>query len=330
MVFAMTVIGAITRLTESGLSMVEWRPLIGTLPPLSEPEWQRVFALYRETPEYRYLNSGMSLAGFKEIFFWEWFHRLWGRLIGLVFAVPLLWFWIRGQVPRPLMPKLLGLLALGALQGVMGWYMVQSGLVDRPSVSQYRLAAHLGLAVLIYGLLVWLAFDLLSGPRAASPAPSIRRHAWVSIACVTATILWGALVAGLDAGLAYNTFPLMNGYLLPPEAWGATPAWLSPFETTAMVQFVHRWLDIATGLVVLALAWRAWMGGPGGRAQALALGSGVAVAVQIGLGIATLLLMVPTWLAALHQAGALVVLTLLLWLAFEVRTPASADVAAPA
>ena len=158
MVFAMAVIGAITRLTGSGLSMVEWRPLIGALPPLSEAEWQRVFDLYRETPEYRLRNAGMGLDAFKQIFFWEWFHRLWGRSIGLVFALPFAWFWMTGRIARPLLPRLAGLLVLGGLQGLLGWFMVKSGLVDRPSVSHYRLAAHLGLAVLIYGLLMWQAW----------------------------------------------------------------------------------------------------------------------------------------------------------------------------
>jgi cytochrome c oxidase assembly protein subunit 15 len=225
----------------------------------------------------------------------------------------------------------------------MGWYMVQSGLIDRPSVSQYRLAAHLGLAVLIYSLLVWFALDLLAERRRVAPAagtpplrtsaagtPRLRGHAWAAIGCVGVTILWGALVAGLDAGLAYNSFPLMNGYLLPPEAWGASPRWTSPFETTAMVQFVHRWLGVVTAIVVLGLAWRAHALRSRSRVHALAVAAGAAVVVQVGLGIATLLLMVPIPLAALHQAGALVVLTALLWLVFELRPPRRAPSGAPA
>jgi len=335
MVFAMTIIGAITRLTESGLSMVEWRPLIGTLPPLSDAEWQRVFDLYRQTPEYRINNAGMTLAQFQEIFFWEWFHRVWGRLIGVVFVVPFLWFWASGRIPRPLLPKLFGLLALGAAQGVLGWYMVRSGLVDRPSVSQYRLAAHLGLAVLIFGLLVWLALDLLRGvrrPALLAGAAGVRRHAWAAIALVAVTIFWGALVAGIDAGLAYNTFPLMDGRMLPPEALSLTPAWLNLFENTAMVQFVHRWLGIATGVVVLALWWRgrqvaaSGIDREAGLIGGLAAATGIMVLVQIGLGIATLLLYVPIPLAAAHQAGALILLTLLL--AFAHATTAQAAAAA--
>lgn len=331
MVFAMAVIGAITRLTESGLSMVEWRPLIGTLPPLSDAEWQRVFDLYRQTPEYRLVNAGMSLEAFREIFFWEWLHRLWGRLIGVVFAVPFLWLWLTGRIPRPLMPRLLVVLALGAGQALMGWYMVQSGLVDRPSVSQYRLAAHLGLAFLIYGLLVWLALGLLDDGRDRPAAASaLRRHTWISLGIAAVTVLWGAFVAGLDAGLAYNTFPLMNGALLPPEAFNLMPAWLNAFENTALVQFIHRWLGMATAVVVLVLAWRGRL--IPGNVGRLAIAAGVMALLQVALGIATLLLAVPIVLGALHQAGALVLVTLLLWLAFEcrVRPAVSSDPASGA
>lgn len=329
MVFAMAVIGAITRLTESGLSMVEWRPLIGTLPPLSEAEWQRVFELYRQTPEYRVLNAGMTLEAFKEIFFWEWLHRLWGRLIGLVFAVPLLWFWLRGTLGRVdrvphLGWKLLGLLVLGGLQGVMGWVMVQSGLVDRPVVSQYRLAAHLSLAFLIFGLLIWLGLRLARPMRSAQPTgvARVRRHGWWTLGMTGITVIWGALVAGLDAGLAYNTWPLMGTAFLPPEALSIQPAWLNGFENTALVQFIHRWLAIATALAVLALSLRALARGVTGAARPLAWLAMAMVLMQVGLGIATLLLAVPIWLGALHQAGALVLIALLVWWLFEAGGPA--------
>ena len=316
MVFAMAVIGAITRLTGSGLSMVEWRPLIGALPPLSEAEWQRVFDLYRETPEYQKINAGMGLEAFKQIFFWEWFHRLWGRSIGLVFALPFAWFWLTGRIARPLMPRLIGFLVLGGLQGLLGWYMVKSGLVDRPSVSHYRLAAHLGLAVLIYGLLVWQAWELLvrTAPVAAA---GLRRHMLAATVLVAVTMLWGAFVAGLDAGLAYNSFPLMDGHLLPPEAWNLIPIWLNPLDNTAMVQFIHRWLAIGTALVVLALWFRSRSAEP-----ALRLATGLAAVIaglQVLLGIATLLAEVPVSLGAAHQAGALVLLTALLWCVYVTR-----------
>lgn len=325
-VFAMTVIGAITRLTESGLSMVEWRPLVGTIPPLSDGEWQRVFDLYRQTPEYLYLNAGMTLAEFQNIFFWEWLHRLWGRLIGLVFLVPFLWFWLTGRLDRPLFWRLLGLLVLGGLQGLLGWFMVMSGLVDRPSVSHYRLAAHLGLALIIYSLLVWQALALLR-PRPADAAPSgalavPAGHARAALGLAAVTIIWGAFVAGLDAGLAYNSFPLMDGAFLPPESWALSPVWLNAVENTALVQFLHRWLGIATALVVLALWWRvlaceALQDGT----RRLAHGLAVAVLLQVALGIATLLAGVPIWLGALHQAGAVLVLTLLVGLCYALALP---------
>ena len=320
MVFAMAVIGAITRLTESGLSIVEWRPLIGTLPPLSDAEWQRVFDLYRQTPEYRLRNAGMEIGAFKQIFFWEWFHRLWGRLIGLVFAVPFLWFWATGRVPRALLPRLLGLLGLGGLQGGLGWFMVKSGLVDRPSVSHYRLAAHLGLAMAIYGLLLWQAWSILFPTGGGGGAPRrLHGHLIGALALVSATVVWGAMVAGLDAGLAYNTWPLMGDRLLPPEAWTLQPIWLNAFDNTALVQFVHRWLAIGTAVAIIALWWRARDTSTPVPVRRAAGWAAAMAGVQVGLGIATLLARVPVWLGALHQAGALVLLGFLLWCLFVAR-----------
>lgn len=331
MVFAMAIIGAITRLTGSGLSMVEWRPLIGAIPPLSEAEWQRVFDLYRQSPEYRHVNAGMSLDDFKFIFFWEWFHRLWGRLIGLVFVIPFLWFWLRGRIERPLLPKLLGLLALGGMQGVIGWWMVMSGLVDRPAVSHYRLAIHLSLAFLIYALLLWVAFGLLERGRAALPPTvgTLRRHAWAAMALLAVTIVWGAKVAGIDAGLAYNSFPLMNGHLLPPEAWNLVPAWLNLLENTALVQFTHRWLGIATAATVVALWWRIERSAVEDGTRRLGRWLALAAVGQASLGITTLLLFVPLGVATAHQGGALVLLTLLLAVAFRLRRTAPSQAAAP-
>ena len=336
MVVAMTIIGAITRLTESGLSMVEWRPLIGTVPPLNEAEWLRVFDLYRETPEYRLRNAGMSLDDFKDIFFWEWFHRVWGRLIGVIFVLPLAWFWLSGRlsavtgVPN-VKRRLLVLLLLGAAQGVMGWYMVESGLVDRPSVSQYRLAAHLGLALWIFALCLWLALALLrpgAGRGAAAPAPAA---GWWALVGLSVTIAWGAFVAGLDAGVGFNTWPLMDGDILPPEAFfaeppfvagsAAVPVWSLPFENRTMVQFVHRWIAVAAAGLVLWAAWQAVRQDPRAPVRWLAAGLSVAVCLQVLLGIVALLLVVPIFWAALHQAGAVLVLSLLLWLQFERRSP---------
>lgn len=310
-IFIMAVIGAITRLTESGLSMVEWKPLIGVLPPLNEAEWQRVFTLYSATPEYQLKNAGMGIEAFKNIFFWEWLHRTWGHVVGVVYALPLIWFaavgaFAKNQPTRVLLPRLLFFLVLGALQGVIGWYMVASGLVDRPDVSHYRLALHLGVAFLIYALQVWTICDLRQ-VRLAPTAFGLWHHGRIALALVVITIIYGAFVAGLDAGFAYNTWPLMDGHFLPPEVTTIQPVWLNFFENTALVQFIHRWLAVLTALAVLAYAWRTralmrfhswWLG--------------VAVLAQVVLGITTLVSHVQLHVATAHQAGALALLTVLL------------------
>lgn len=309
MVFAMAVIGAVTRLTESGLSMVEWKPLMGAIPPLSEAEWNRVFNLYRQSPEYQHINRGMSLDEFKYIFFWEWFHRLWGRLIGLVYAVPLLIFWVKNKIPQGYKSKFLFLLVLGGMQGVMGWFMVMSGLVDRPSVSHYRLAAHLGLAFVIFGYLIWLIDSLSPITKPRDTSFCLRRHGWVALALTSCTIVWGAFVAGLDAGLIYNTFPHMGqGRIIPEDMWFLSPAWVNIFENAASVQFMHRLLAMMTLAVVASLAW---------RTRSFALGG--MVVLQVGLGIATLLSQVDISLATMHQAGAFLLLMLLLKEIYRLR-----------
>lgn len=297
MVFAMAIIGAITRLTESGLSMVEWRPLIGSIPPLTEAEWNRVFALYQETPEYQKKNFGMELDEFKNIFFWEWFHRFWGRLIGLVYALPLAYFWIRNKIPEGYKGKLLIGLALGGAQAVMGWYMVVSGLVDRPSVSHFRLATHLGLAFIIFSYLLWLAFDLKHN-KAKSSCFCLKRHGWIAIVFVALTIIWGAFVAGLDAGLVYNNWPLMGNRLIPLEL----NSFISIFYDPVAVQFTHRWIAILTAIVVWSFAY---------RVKSFALAG--MMFVQVGLGIATLLSNVAIPLAAMHQGGAFVLIGIMIY-----------------
>lgn len=322
MVLAMAVIGAITRLTESGLSMVEWKPLIGILPPLSDAEWNRVFDLYKGTPEFRIFNNRMDLAGFQEIFWWEWFHRLWGQVIGFVFLIPFLRFWVQGRIAPGLWPKLAGLFLLGGLQGVVGWFMVRSGLVDQPNVSHYRLALHLGMAILICGLLLRTALSLfdplpLAGWR--PEAASLRRHARWALGLVAVTIVWGAFVAGSRAGYAYNTFPLMEGHLIPPEIGTLTPWWHNPFENTAAIQLIHRGLALLTGFVVVALSARVWLTRLPGRAGPAALAAGGVVLAQIALGVATLLTVVWIPVAAAHQAGAILVVSTLVWLLHELR-----------
>src|SRR5260221_4938300 len=232
MIFLMVVLGGVTRLTESGLSITEWQPITGILPPLSEAAWQAEFAKYRDIPQFQLVHAWMSLDDFKAIFFWEWLHRLWGRLIGVAFAVPFLWFVLRRRVPPGLAPRLAFILVLGGMQGVLGWVMVKSGLVDRVEVSQYRLVAHLGLALIIYAALLWTAMDLLRpellrpGAGAAPPTGPLHAAAGAVAALVFVTMLAGGFVAGLNAGLTYNTFPLMDGRLVPEGYLQLSPWWL--------------------------------------------------------------------------------------------------------
>lgn len=309
MVFAMAVIGAVTRLTESGLSIMEWAPLSGALPPLSAAEWERLFALYRSIPEYRLENAGMTLGEFQSIFWWEWIHRLWGRLIGLAFFLPFLWFLWRRRLPSWLTPHLWALLGLGALQGFLGWFMVASGFAERTDVSQYRLVLHLGLALGVYAYLLGLALRLLE-PEAGCERPAPRAGLWALLALAALTLASGGLVAGLDAGLIYNSYPLMDGDLVP-AGYGQLRPWLANWgENVTAVQFNHRLLAHLTvaGALLLWLAGRR-LGGPAGRA----LGLVAAVACgQLLLGIATLLAAVPVWLGALHQAGAILLLSALI------------------
>src|SRR6266850_1137891 len=306
LVFAMVMIGGITRLTHSGLSIVEWQPIIGTVPPLDDGAWQEAFRKYQQTPEFRQVNPGMDLAGFKRIFWWEYVHRLLGRLIGAAFLLPLLWFALRGRIARALAWKFAAIFGLGALQGALGWYMVQSGLVDNPRVSQFRLTAHLGIAFLIYAAMLWIAFDLLFA-RAGPVSRRLRGFALALAVLVFVMVLSGGLVAGIRAGLAYNTFPLMNGRLVPPEIFSLEPWYLNFFSNMATVQFDHR---LIAWLLALLVPWfwlrvRRAAAPPRARLAAdLLLG---ALALQIALGIATLLLAVPVPLAAAHQAGALLV-----------------------
>lgn len=317
MVFAMTVIGAITRLTESGLSITEWKPLIGTIPPLNEAEWNHVFGLYKQTPEFQQKNFWMNLTDFKKIFFWEWFHRLWGRLIGLSFALPLAFFWMRGMIPRTMGPKLLGLLALGGAQGFMGWYMVQSGLVDQPDVSHYRLAAHLALALLILCLMLWLALPLLHAPRHTDR--KLHLHAWAGLFFVSLTILWGAMTAGLNGGYIYNyDIPLVDGKLIPPDFWSDCGPALNFIGNMVAVQFIHRYLATTTVLVISSL----WLHAVVRKKSFLALHMlAVMIFIQFGLGIATLLSVMDLHIAATHQAGAMIVLILLIVCLYETKTP---------
>jgi cytochrome c oxidase assembly protein subunit 15 len=301
LVFAMVIVGAVTRLTESGLSIAEWKPLMGALPPLSGAEWERVFDLYKQTPQFQKVNGWMDLAAFKHIFFWEWVHRFLGRIIGIVYLVPFLYFLLRKKIPHDYKLKLVVPFILGGAQGFLGWYMVKSGLVDVPAVSHYRLAAHLGLAFLILCVMYWLALSLKNAAR--SPHKILFEHGVIVLLFVLTTICWGAFTAGLDGGLIYNdTFPNMGPTLIPPEAQQ------SVIDNPAGVQFLHRWLAMSTVLMI----WIFWAHAVMKRAAFPALHAlAIMSLLQVGLGIATLFSGVSVPIAVTHQAGALTVLLLL-------------------
>ncbi|MGY8959160.1 MAG: COX15/CtaA family protein [Alphaproteobacteria bacterium] len=312
MVVAMMVIGAITRLTESGLSIVEWRPLIGVLPPLSALEWTRIFELYQQTSEYRLDNAGMDIAAFKTIFWWEYIHRLWGRLIGLVFGLPGLYFLIRRKIPNGKKRHILILFFLGGFQGVIGWWMVKSGFVDRTDVSQYRLTVHLGLAFSILGYLLWLAMEI-SYPRATGRGQSMRPFAYAALASAFITVLSGGLVAGSNAGFIYNTWPLMEGGFAPTGLFELSPWWLNAFENLAAIQFDHRIMAYVT-VALVGLFWVKGRAAPiSSHAQRALSILMIAVIAQIGLGVTTLLLVVAAPIAVCHQLGAIIVFSLTVW-----------------
>lgn len=317
--FVTLVVGGITRLTQSGLSIVDWDPIMGVVPPLDDAQWRQAFDRYRAFPEYQQLRTGMSLNEFKFIYFWEYLHRLVARLIGVVFLVPFAWFWARGYLNRRWLLRAALLLALGALQGAMGWFMVMSGLVDRPSVSHYRLAAHLALAFAIFGACLWFAADL--GPRTASrsPAPArprfLRAGVWALGGVLAAQVVWGAFTAGLDAGHMFNTFPRMGGRWLPPGLDASLSVVRDFVENPVAVQWVHRVL--ATVLLVGAVGLYAFVSrsAAGAMSRRFAAGMVALVLVQYLLGVATLLLVVPVSLAVAHQAAAVALFgTWILWL----------------
>jgi cytochrome c oxidase assembly protein subunit 15 len=320
LIFAMVSLGGATRLTGSGLSITEWQPVMGAVPPLSVAAWQEAFEKYKQIPQYALVNRGMSLGAFKLIYWWEWTHRFLGRLIGVAFLVPFLYFLAAGQLSRPLQWKLGGIFALGGLQGFIGWYMVSSGLAERISVSHYRLAVHMTLAVAIFGAVLWVALSLARTPPATpdgrAPARSSRglKAAAAGIAgLVLLQIAAGALVAGLKAGSGWNTWPLMDGALLPQGLDALSPWWLNLFENALTVQFTHRLIAYAIAAAALWHLWsirRAEAGGHQRRSAAILAG---AVIAQAGLGIVTLIARVPIPLALLHQSGAVALFGVALW-----------------
>jgi len=322
-IFSMVVLGGVTRLTGSGLSMVEWAPIMGILPPLNQSEWLATFELYKSSPEFIHINYNMDLDGFKSIFWFEYSHRVLGRFIGMLFFFPMVFFFIKGWVSSSLKPKLIAMFILGGLQGLMGWYMVKSGLVNNPHVSQYRLTAHLSLALIVYAYIFWIALSLYFQNdddlnRESNMGALKPRSLYLSL-FVFVTALSGGFVAGLKAGLAYNTFPLMNGQLIPDGLFSLDPAWSNFFENVTTVQFDHRLLATALFVSIIAFYVAAIRRNPPARVK---LGLHLMLAmlfIQVTLGISTLLLHVPVTLAASHQGGALVLFTIVLFVAHQIR-----------
>ena len=312
-ILGMITVGGLTRLTGSGLSITEWKPIMGALPPLSDSAWQDAFAKYQQIPQYRLENHGMSLEAFKGIFWWEWGHRLLGRLLGVVFFVPFVWFACVGAIKKSEWPRMLLLFALGGLQGFIGWWMVTSGFEVRTSVSQYRLAIHLGAALLLLMAILWIALEYLRGGEGRGNA----KRGFVFVGLVYLQMLLGALVAGLHAGLVYNTWPDMNGRVFPESPFFSTPWWINFFENDGLAQFDHR---IGAYVVAGVAAWIYLRGiRLTGYAKTSAKAVAAIVTVQIFLGICTLLLMAPVWLSAIHQVTAALLLCAAVWHAFELK-----------
>lgn len=317
LIFLMLIIGGITRLTGSGLSMSDWNLIMGALPPMSEAEWIAAFEQYKQFPEYRQVNTGMSLEEFKGIFFWEYLHRLLGRAIGIVFLVPFLFFWIRGYFTPKMLQRMLFLFGLGTLQGAMGWIMVKSGLVDVPYVSHYRLAAHLMLAFILVGCCVWFSLDLRgSGPSAGNETANGGLKKWTLVvgAVFFVQLLWGAFTAGLNAGYIYNTFPTMNGEWLPQNVWALQPAMLNLVENPGTVQWMHRLIGTVLGVLVLWLWYRTQNSGVSGATQKIVHLLLIIILLQYALGVFTVIYHVPLALGVAHQAVAL--LFWIVWLMF--------------
>ena len=318
LVFTMVVLGGVTRLTGSGLSMVDWRPVSGILPPLSDADWQRTFAMYQATPEYQKTNSHMNVHDFKEIFWLEYLHRLLGRTIGIVFLLPFVVFAWRGYIRRDEWLKYAAMFVLGGLQGGLGWYMVKSGLVDDPHVSQYRLTAHLIAAFLIYAYMFWVALSLLFPASGNRPHPWFRRTVALT-ALITLTVISGGFVAGLKAGKIYNTFPMMGEYWVPPDVLALQPWWRNFFDNMATVQFDHRLLAITTFISSVIYWLRSRRSGLPERARQGANALLHTAILQVALGITTLLLVVPIPLAAAHQGVAMLLFTVALFQCHALR-----------
>ena len=321
-ILSMILLGGVTRLTGSGLSIVEWAPVSGVLPPLNEQEWQQTFDKYKQFPEYQKVNSGMSLPEFKRIFLYEYAHRLLGRLIGVLFLVPFLFFYFSHRIKPGLTPKLMIMFVLGGLQGLLGWYMVKSGLVDNPSVSQYRLTAHLGTAVIIYGYIIWVAFSLFYPPEQnrQQEKPTLRRYATALSGLVFLMILSGGFVAGTDAGYAYPTFPLMGNSFIPPGIYGTEPFWLAIFEDITTIQFNHRMFAYLLIALIIYFVFNVLkQENISSEIRAGVKLMLILLVIQVTLGISTLLLHMPIPIAAAHQGGAILLFSSVLFVCHRLR-----------
>ena len=316
LIFIMVILGGVTRLTWSGLSMVDWRPVHGVLPPLNSVQWLEEFSNYQQSPQYQKINRDMGVKEFKSIFWFEYSHRVLGRLIGLVFLLPFLYFWWRNKIKPGLTPRLMIMFLLGGLQGLLGWYMVKSGLVNNPHVSQYRLTAHLLSAILIYAFILWTILDLrqqkLYQLMPDSTIASWRKLSLGLIGLLLVTIVSGGFVAGLKAGLIFNSFPTMNGEWIPQGLSALSPWYLNLFENKVTVQFSHRLLAIFTGLLLLGWYYKGRIRFEDAVIKRSFKLVGMMVIIQILLGISTLLMQVPVWLGAMHQAGALLLFSAML------------------
>ena len=307
LVFLILIIGGITRLTGSGLSMTDWKPIMGAIPPITDAQWEDAFEQYKQFPEYQQVNRGMSLAEFHFIFFWEYLHRMIGRLIGLVFIIPFGYFLIKNKFDSAQLKRASLLLVLGLSQGLMGWYMVQSGLIDVPRVSPYRLAAHLSLAFIIFGFCVWFALDLNEKyKQPGNGASELRKWLWLFFVILSFQIVWGAFVAGLHAGHIYNTFPKMHQFWIPPELWLMQPFAINFFENMVTVQWIHRVLATLLGVLAIGMWVRSYQLETSFTAKMWILSVFSIVLIQYLIGVFTLVYHVPVWLGVLHQTVAMV------------------------
>lgn len=320
-ILAMILLGGVTRLTHSGLSMVEWKPLMGVIPPLSQEQWQETFTKYQQFPEYQKVNMGMTVDEFKSIFMYEYLHRVLGRLIGIFFLLPFLFFYFSKKIPEKLTPKLIVMFILGGLQGLLGWYMVKSGLVDNPRVSQYRLTAHLGAAVIIYAYILWVAFGLINANSSQTKHTFLKPFSIAITGLIFLMILSGGLVAGTRAGLAYPTFPLMGDSFFPAGLYAMTPSWLSIFEDITTIQFNHRIFAYFLTVLIFLFIFKAFKTGITNRLRVGIILFGALLILQVSLGISTLLLHVPVFLAVSHQGVAVALFTAALFISHCLCNP---------